>query len=86
MEKNRRMINKRIDIAKLRIGDKVHYQPNHYDKNEWDNGIVKEIRDEKNNGVWVVYNCANDWAKYMDYTGALTNLRDLRLGWKYQYI
>lgn len=30
-----------IDITKLRVGDKVHYQPAHYRDNEWENGKVK---------------------------------------------
>lgn len=72
-----------IDIAKLRIGNKVHYQPNHYDKNRWENGIIKEIRATQMDGVWVVYNCAGNWGNYKDYTSALTNLRDLKLGWKH---
>lgn len=71
-----------IDITKLHIGDKVHYQPVHYGDDKWEDGIIKEIRDNKMDGVWVVYNCAGRWDKYMDYTGALTNLRDLKLGWK----
>lgn len=72
-----------IDIVKLKIGDKVHYQPSHFGDDEWENGIIKEIRDNKMDGVWVVYNCAGIWIKYWDYTSALTNLRDLKLGWKH---
>lgn len=72
-----------IDIANLRIGEKVHYQPEHYGENRWENGLIKEIRAEKNDGVWVVYNCAGNWDNYKDYTSALTNLRDLKLGWKH---
>lgn len=65
-------------------GDKVHYQPEHYQDNEFENGIVKHVRMK---GVdceaWVVYNCNDDWENFKDYTGALTNLSDLRLGWKH---
>ncbi len=71
-----------INIAELRIGDKVHYQPSHYDDDEWKNGRIKEIREGKTDGVWVVYNCGGNWNNYQNYTGALTNLRDLKLGWK----
>lgn len=34
-----------IDIARLRIGDRVHYQPAHYGNERWENGLIKEIRD-----------------------------------------
>lgn len=34
-----------IDIASLKIGDKVHYQPSHHSKQEWENGT--ELRDLK---------------------------------------
>ena len=71
----------KLNIANLRIGDKVRYQPSHYNENEWENGMIKEIRDSNMEGVWVVYNCAGNWDRYTDYTSALTNLRDLKLGW-----
>ena len=70
-----------IDIKTLHVGDKVHYQPTHYE-GDWENGIVKEIREGKTDGVWVVYNCGRNWDKYANYTGALTNLRNLKSGWK----
>ena len=72
-----------VDISKLRVGDKVHYQPEHYKNDEWENGVIKEIRSDRADGVWVVYNCAGNWARYADYTSALTNLRDLKLGWRH---
>jgi hypothetical protein len=69
-----------IDIAELWVGMPVRYQPAHYGDGEWENGIIKEIREGRE--VWVVYNCAGNWDSYMNYTGALTNLRDLKLGWR----
>ena len=72
-----------IDIASLKIGDKVHYQPSHHSKQEWENGIIKEVREGVDDAVWVVYHCAERWDKYMDYTSAKTELRDLKFGWKY---
>ena len=72
-----------IDIAKLQIGDKVHYQPEHYTSNEWENGLIKEIRQNRNDVVWVVYNCGGNWENYTNYTSACTNLRDLKQGWKH---
>lgn len=73
----------KIDISKLRIGDKVYYQPEHYDPEQWENGMVKEIRDNVFKSVWVVYNCAGNWDDYVNYTSAKTNLTDLKLGWKH---
>ena len=84
-----------VDITKLKIGDKVYYQPEHY-KNilvldntteetvteKWENGLVKEIPDWSTDSVRVVYNCCGDWDNYKDYTSALTNVNDLYLGWK----
>ena len=69
-----------IDISKLSVGSKVHYQPEHYGNNKWENGVVKEIRHP--DGVWVVYNCDGNWDRFWDYTGAKTNLRDLGMGWQ----
>ena len=71
-----------IDIARLSVGNKVFYQPEHYGAQEYENGIVKEIREGVDDAVWVVYHCAGRWDKYADYTSARTNLRDLKLGWK----
>ncbi len=71
-----------IDIETLSVGMKVHYQPDHFEDDEWEDGIVKEIRDTNRTGVWVVYNCSGYWDNYRDYTGALTNLRDLKIGWR----
>ena len=84
-----------VDITKLKVGDKVYYQPEHY-KNilvldntteetvteKWENGLVKEIPDWSTDSVRVVYNCCGDWNNYKDYTSALTNVNDLYLGWK----
>jgi len=70
-----------LNIAQLHTGDKVHYQPEHYNDKKWENGIVKELRHP--NGVWVVYNCGYEWHRYKDYTGAKTHLRDLKIGWRY---
>lgn len=72
-----------IDISKLKIGDKVHYQPEHYGDNKWENGIIKEIPEWSTDSVRVVYNCAGNWDNYKDYTSALTNIRDLKLEWKH---
>ena len=72
-----------IDIAKLRVGNKVRYQPQHYGDDAWENGIIKEIREDRTDGVWVVYQCGGNWEYYDCYTGALTMLGDLRMGWAF---
>lgn len=75
-------MTQQIDIAKLKVGDKVYYQPDHYSENEWENGMVKEIPDFPDH-VRVVYNCAGEWNNFKNYTSALTHIRDLKLGWKH---
>ncbi len=75
-----------VDPALLKVGDKVYYQPLHYKeepKEKWENGMVKEIPDHTNTAVRVVYNCEGNWDNFKDYTGCLTNIRDLYLGWKH---
>lgn len=72
-----------INIATLKIGDKVHYQPSHYGPDKWENGMIKEIPDHTNTSVRVVYNCAGDWDNFKNYTSAMTSLKDLELGWKH---
>lgn len=69
-----------INLAEIRVGDKVHYQPSYYDFEKWDNGIVKEITEER---VFVVFNCAGDWENYKNYTGCLTKIKDLYKGWRH---
>jgi hypothetical protein len=71
-------------ITDLRIGQKVHYQPEYYVLDLWENGIIKEIREDELNHVWVVFNCAGQWKDYKNYTSAKTHLRDLKLGWKFE--
>lgn len=73
-----------INISKLKIGDKVCYQPNHYkEEGKYENGMIKEIPDHTNLSVRVVYNCGGNWDSFKDYTSALTNVADLTLGWKH---
>lgn len=76
------MIN---DQASLKIGDKVCYQPKHYgrEKYYWENGMVKEIPDHTYTAVRVVYNCNGEWDRFEDFSGALTQLSDLTLGWRH---
>ena len=71
-----------MELRDLYIGKKVHYQPEHYGKDKWENGIVKELRAVAPDSAWVVYNCAGEWERYEEYTSAKTNLRDLKPGWR----
>ena len=64
-----------VDIAKLRkedIGKWVLYTP-FYGSAE--KGRIKSWNDK---WIFVVYNCAGEWDKFQDYTGAATNSKDLR--------
>ena len=70
-----------INNTELKEGDKVHYQPNYYPKDKWENGIVKSIPELYKKAVFVVYNCAGEWDNYKNYTAARTNVLDLKKGW-----
>jgi hypothetical protein len=73
-----------VNIAELKVGDKVYYQPEHYKgQDKWENGIVKEVPEWSKGSVRVVYNCGGDWENFQNYTSALTSSRDLYLGWKH---
>lgn len=56
-------------------GDKVHYEGMHGNEN----GIIKSIQPD--NQAFVVYRCGQDWENYRNYTGVLTPLKNLKLGW-----
>lgn len=56
-------------------GKKVIYKP----KSE--PGIIKSIR-ANGTEAYVTYDCAGNWKKYHLYTGKLTQLSDLKLGWE----
>lgn len=72
-----------VRLIDLEPGMKVHYQPDHYLKDDkWENGIVKSVPEYSLSSVRVVYNCLGDWENYKDYTSALTNVHDLNMGWR----
>lgn len=64
-------------------GQRVMYVPGHArnDPSQWQQGRIKTIHPDRT-GAWVTYHCDGQWDKYMDYTGALTDLKDLRPGWE----
>lgn len=61
--------------VKLKKGDMVTYCPPHGPNRI---GIVKSIN---GNNAFVVYNCNDEWEHFEDYTGAATNISDLKPGW-----
>lgn len=65
----------------FKVGDQVRYQPAHFGEDEYARGIVKAIPDHITDDIVVVYHCAGRWDHYMDYTGAMTQIRDLKKGW-----
>lgn len=66
----------------FKVGYKVRYQgPHLVGSKTYENGIVKEIPDSTEEYVRVVYHCDNNWDRYFDYTGALTAVRNLEVGW-----
>ena len=85
------MVKNNVTLEQLSVGQKVHYQPDHYKEfDKYENGIIKEIpkfADDPEsyigyNCVRVVYNCNMDWEHYTNYTSALTRIDDLKLGWR----
>lgn len=59
------------------VGDYVHYI-GHGDP---ENGRVKALHPLRKDAVWVVYKCADQWEFFMNYTGQLTEIKDLERGW-----
>ena len=76
------MKEKKLNFDDLKVGDMVHYQPDHYGPNEFENGLIKEIPTHTRDAVRVVYNCNGEWHRYKEYTSAMTDLSDLKLGWR----
>ena len=66
------------DLPKLRVGDKVYYTYQ-YQNPRFQNGIIKTIVGQN---IYVVYNCNANWDNYKDYTGLLSPISALTLGWK----
>jgi hypothetical protein len=74
-----------INIANIKIGDKVHYIPfEDCDASLIENGVVKEIPDHTNTEIRVVFHCGGEWDNFMNYTSALTPISKLKLGWNHE--
>lgn len=56
-------------------GDSVTYCPAYGAKEK---GVVKEVREDI---AFVVYKCNGEWHRYEEYTGAATNISDLKPEW-----
>lgn len=64
------------------VGARVTYRASHLSiKAPGEKGIVKEIPEHTDQAVRVVYHCGGDWDNYQNYTSALTDIKDLWLGW-----
>ncbi len=66
-------------MEQFHVAQKVTYVGNPHKGPQ--NGIVKRMHPKIENMCWVVYNCANDWNNFHEYTGVLTPKSDLRDGW-----
>lgn len=68
-------------ITENKVGTKVHYIPfEGADKEIWENGIIKGHSPELNH-YFVVFKCGGDWENYQNYTGQLTDGKNLKGGW-----
>lgn len=66
-----------MNTEDVKTGIKVHYTS---DEGVIENGIIKSFEKSKRL-IYVVYNCDNEWERYYDYTGSMTYIDDLTLGW-----
>lgn len=65
-------------MTTFKKGDKVTYKTPF----KTERGIVKSLSSE--GFVFVVYNCAEEWSDYENYTAARTAIKDLYPGWEIQ--
>ena len=67
--------------AQPAVGEKVHYIPfKDCGEDKYENGIVKSHHADKDK-VFVVYHWSDEPENYQNYTGALTNISQLKKGW-----
>ena len=76
------MPKKLLKQSDLKVGDSVYYQPAHYPHDKWENGVVSSIPSHTTESVFVVYNCGGEWHRCKDFTSAMTQLEDLKVGWR----
>jgi len=69
-----------MGIMSISPGAKVHYQNS---SGKIFNGIIKDyVKAPIITEVFVVYDCANNWHLYKEYTGVRTKINELKPGWK----
>lgn len=67
-------------MINVRPGSKVHYITG---SGKVHNGIIKDIcPGQIITEVFVVYDCAENWHLYKEYTGVRTKIKELFPGWK----
>lgn len=69
-----------VNANNIFIGSKVTFISQGTSKRK-EKGRVKSFSDEKDK-VFVVYKCNDDWENYKNYTGEITSLNFLELGWE----
>lgn len=71
-------------ITLLNVGDKVSYVE-HIDGTIVgtisQHGKIKSYYNKDINKIYVVFDCADNWDKYQDYTAQLTDIKQLKIGW-----
>jgi hypothetical protein len=73
-----------LDISKIKIGDRVHYTPfEGCDTSLIENGMVKEVPEHTTTSIRVVFNCAGEWSRFLEYTSQLTPIARLEIDWKH---
>ena len=66
---------------KLIVGAKCYYIPRKgAPKASYKNGMIKALSKDPGS-IFVVFNCNDDWKNFKDYTGQLTDIKQLRYGW-----
>lgn len=68
-----------VDIQTLEVGDKVTYIDSYSKKREF--GRVKSFSNVETPTAFVVFQCNEDWDNYQNYTGQITDIKDLYQGW-----
>lgn len=66
----------------IKAGVKVHYVPfEGCDVSQIENGMIKSIPEHRDDAVFVVFHCNDEWDNIQNYTAAMTPLNKLAEGW-----
>lgn len=67
---------------KPKMGELVHYVPfEGCNVERILNGRIKIVPDDYEGSVRVIFHCNEEWNNMVNYTSALTNVKQLRQGW-----